>query len=132
MAKGLLLATRRTDGSVVLAGKNVNRMYLLEAIDTTPTVPLAMGTLSQPVSLEQWHRHLTHCSPLTIQDMASHALVDGLRISKMVLNGKYEDCILGRQTRRPFDGASEKEQDPLDLISFDLWGPSCPLEERSI
>ena len=118
--------TRRADGAVVLAGKNVNGMYILEALDTIPNVPrtLAMGSLSQPVSLEQWHRRLTHCSPLTIQDMASHALVDGLTISETVLNGKCEDCILGRQTRRPFDGATEKEQDPLDLVAFDLWGLS--------
>ena len=31
---------------------------------------------------------------------------------------------MGRQTRRPFDGESEKDLKPLDLVSFDIWGPS--------
>ena len=112
---------RKADGTVVLAGRNVNGMYILETIDDTP---LAMRSVSQPTSLEQWHRRLTHCSPLTIQEMAKNNLVDGLELSGTVVTGKCEDCILGRQTRRPFDGETEKDLDPLDLVSFDLWGPS--------
>jgi Integrase core domain/GAG-pre-integrase domain len=115
---------QKADGTVVLAGRNVNGMYLLDAIDDIPNVPLAMASLSQPTSLEQWHRRLTHCSPLTIQDMAKNHLVDGLKLSETTVAGKCEDCILGRQTRRPFDGETEKDLDPLDLVSFDLWGPS--------
>ena len=57
--------------------------------------------------------------------MARKDLVDGLKIFGMTLNGKYEDCILGRQTRCPFDGTTEKNMSPLELVSFDLWGPSC-------
>lgn len=57
--------------------------------------------------------------------MAAGNLVDGLKISTTTLVGKCENCILGRQTRRPFDGTTtDKAVDPLDLISFDLWGPS--------
>lgn len=56
--------------------------------------------------------------------MADNNLVDGLKFSDTTVNGKCEDCILGRQTRRPFDGTTEKNIDPLDLISFDLWGLS--------
>lgn len=118
--------TRQANGTVVLAAKNVNGMYLLEETEHTPLAdtPLAMISLSQPTSLEQWHRRLAHCSPLTIQEMASHGLVDGLKISDAGLTGKCEDCIMGRQTRRPFDGATEKNLGVLDLVAFDLWGPS--------
>src|ERR1700678_653326 len=56
--------------------------------------------------------------------MARNNLVDGLIISDTTINGKCEDCILGRQTCRPFDGETEKGLGPLDLVSFDLWGPS--------
>lgn len=57
--------------------------------------------------------------------MANNNLVDGLNISKIATTGKCEDCILGRQTRRPFDGTTiEKGMGPLDLVSFNLWGPS--------
>lgn len=31
---------------------------------------------------------------------------------------------MGRQTRRPFDGETAKNLIPLELVSFDLWGPS--------
>ena len=56
--------------------------------------------------------------------MSKENLVDGLNITGKDLHGKCEDCIIGRQTRRPFDGESEKIIDPLELVSFDLWGPS--------
>ena len=56
--------------------------------------------------------------------MAKYNLVDELQISGMTITGKCEDCIMGRQTRRPFDGVTEKNLAPLDLVAFDLWGPS--------
>src|SRR6202522_3440217 len=116
--------TYKMDGTVVLSGQNVNSMYLLESVGNPPDNAIAMTSLSKPTSLEQWHRRLTHCSPLTIQEMARHNLVDGLIISDTTINGKCEDCIMGRQTRRPFDGETEKDLGPLSLVSFDLWGPS--------
>src|SRR6202522_4877492 len=112
---------RKADGTIVLAGRNVNSMYILETLDD---IPIAMSSLSQPTSLEQWHCRLTHCSPLTIQEMARHNLVDGLIISDTTINGKCEDCIVGCQTHRPFDGETEKDLGPLNLVVFDLWGPS--------
>lgn len=115
---------QKTDGTTILAGKGVNGMYLLEPLDTKSNVPLALNSLSKSTSLEQWHRRLTHCSPSTIKEMAKNNLVDGLMISEEALNGKCEDCIMGRQTRRPFDGETSKSLHPLELVSFDLWGPS--------
>ena len=56
--------------------------------------------------------------------MANNNLVDGLKISNVSIRGKCEDCILGRQTRRPFDGVTDKNLAPLDLVAFNLWGPS--------
>jgi len=116
--------TRLADGTIVLTGKAVVCLYILEDVETAPNVPLAMVSLSQAVSLGQWHRRLTHCSTSTIQDMANRRLVDGLNILGEKLSGKCEDCIMGRQTRRPFDRETEKDLLPLDLVSFDLWGPS--------
>ena len=83
-----------------------------------------MGSLSKPTSLEQWHQRLTHCSPLTIQEMEAKNLVDGLKLSETNIKGKCEDCIMGQQTQCPFDGKTDKDLDPLELVSFDLWGPS--------
>ena len=114
----------KADGTIVISGENVNGMYILEPVNDTPDTTIAMTSLAQPTSLEQWHRHLTHCSPLMILEMANNGLVEGLKISEKAVDGKCEDCILGRQTRRPFDGTTEKDLLPLDRVSFDLWGPS--------
>ena len=115
---------KKADGTVVLAGKNVNGMYLLETLNDKPDTSFAMTSTSHPTSLEQWHQRLTHCSTSTIQEMATRNLVDGLKITETSVSGHCEDCIMGRQTRRPFDGETEKDLEPLELVSFDIWGPS--------
>lgn len=56
--------------------------------------------------------------------MAKNNLVDGLIIYEEALNGKCEDCIMGRQSHCPLNGETNKTLDPLELILFDLWGPS--------
>ena len=56
--------------------------------------------------------------------MANKNLVDSLNISKMTVNGKCKDCSLGHQTHCPVDGETEKDLAPLDLVAFNLWGPS--------
>jgi len=102
-------------------------MYVVDELNDSPRVPnahLTRTSLSQSVSLEQWHHQLTHCSPLTIKEMSKGNMVDGLNISDTDLRGKCEDCIIGRQVHRPFDGTTEANLDPLELVSFDLWGPS--------
>lgn len=48
----------------------------------------------------------------------------------MTIHGKCKDCILGRQTRHPFDGETEKDLALLELIVFDLWGLSCVQSAR--
>ena len=118
---------RKRDGTPILTAHLAKGMYVVDDLEIEPELPntpVAMTSLSQPVSLAQWHRRLTHCSPLTITEMSKGNLVDGLSISGNELRGKCEDCIIGRQTRRPFDGTTEKSLDPLELVSFDLWGPS--------
>ena len=55
----------KADGTVVLAGENVNGMYLLKTINNPPdSGNFAMLSLSKPTSLEQWHRQLAPCSPV--------------------------------------------------------------------
>lgn len=57
--------------------------------------------------------------------MVNDELVDGLLITEMVINGRCEDCIVGHQTHWPFDGETVKDLEPLELFTFNLWGPSC-------
>lgn len=116
--------TRTIEGTVILASQHVDGMYLLDVVDSSPDISLALTSLSRLTSLEQWHQRLTHCSPSTIQEMATKNLVDGLDLSENIVNGRCENCILGQQTYRPFIGETEKDLAPLELIAFDLWGPS--------
>jgi GAG-pre-integrase domain len=85
---------QKADETTVIAGKNVNSMYILETIDN---VPITMNSMSKPTSLEQWHHQFTHCSPLTIKKMATSNLVDRLKLSETEVTGRCQDCILGHQ-----------------------------------
>ena len=94
----------KSDGTIILTGQNVSGMYLPDVIDNVPKTPLAMTSLSQPMSPKQWDQRFSHCSPLMIQGMANKNLVDGLNVSNGTINRKCEDCILGQQTHCPFNG----------------------------
>ena len=118
---------KEEDGTVVLTGRNINGMYLLETLDNSLDVPLAMSSLSQLTSLKQWHQRLAHCSPLTIKEMATNNLVSSLNISEMTVDRKCENCILGHQTHCPFDGETKKDLALLELVAFDLWRPSSSI-----
>lgn len=119
---------RKPDGTIVLTSRLEKGMYVVDAVDEESgeptTLTIALTSLSQPIGLEQWHRRLAHCSPATIQEMADRNLVDELTISDRNLHGKCEDCVLGRQMRRPFDNKTDPVLEVLELVSFDLWGPS--------
>ncbi len=118
---------QKRDGTPVLTARLAKGMYVVDDLELgsgLPSTPLAMASLSQLVSLAQWHRRLTHCIHLTITEMSKGNLVDSLNISESELRGKCEDCIIGCQTHHPFDDKTEKALDPLKLVSFDLWGPS--------
>ena len=40
------------------------------------------------------------------------------------MDGKCKNCILGCQMCCPFDGETKEDPAPLDLVAFNLWGPS--------
>ena len=63
--------TCKSDGTIVLTGKNVNGMYLLKTVNNLLNTTYAMTSLSKPTSLEQWHQRLAHCSPLTMRTLHS-------------------------------------------------------------
>ena len=89
--------TTKVDGTIVLISQNVNGMYILEAIDPSLNVPFTMTSLSQPTSLEQWHRCFAHCSPSTIQDMVNNNLVDGgkiISVTNRTIASAYVLCHL--------------------------------------
>ncbi|KAF5366087.1 hypothetical protein D9757_012381 [Collybiopsis confluens] len=110
-----------TKGRQQLFGASINNN--IYCVNMEP-IPGAFLSTSTPASLCQWHRRLAHGSAEVIKTMADKDLVDGLSITSRETPGKCVDCILARQTTRPYDKPSDPDVDPLELVAFDLWGPS--------
>ncbi|KAF8188094.1 hypothetical protein BJ912DRAFT_809996, partial [Pholiota molesta] len=70
------------------------------------------------------HRRLGHVSEAKITAAASKELVTGISIVPGKVIGRCEDCILGKQSRRPFDLAVEVESEVLERVYIDLFGPT--------
>ncbi|KAF7371645.1 Gag-Pol polyprotein [Mycena venus] len=109
-----------TAGAITLQGHGSDGMYILETANAFANISTA-----QPTSLKTWHRRLVHGSPHTIEEMRNKNLVSGLDITNHALDGKCLTCQAGRQHTRTYDRYSEPDVPPLDLVAFDLWGPSC-------
>ena len=52
--------------------------------------------------------------------MQSDQMVLGLDITSTSVNGKCEDCIFGKQSRRPFDAEVTPETKVLERVHVDL------------
>ncbi|KAF5376302.1 hypothetical protein D9615_008480 [Tricholomella constricta] len=88
--------------------------------------PVAMSarSLTRPADVETWHRRLGHVGESILREMVRSEMVKGLDVTKLSVNGRCEDCIMGKQTRRPFDEEVTPESKPNQRVSFDLWGPA--------
>jgi hypothetical protein len=88
---------------------------------------LAFATRShtKPTDIDTWHRRLGHVGYTTIEHMGRGTAVRGMDITTYDRGpGSCEDCIMGKQTRRPFDDNTERETSVLDRVYIDLWGPA--------
>ncbi|KII84467.1 hypothetical protein PLICRDRAFT_79272, partial [Plicaturopsis crispa FD-325 SS-3] len=65
-----------------------------------------------------------HVGDGTLKTMISKGMVEGLDVSGKGGQGQCEDCIFGKQARRPFDEVVEPETEVLEWVHIDLWGPS--------
>jgi hypothetical protein len=107
----------------LMTGVGSNGMYLLNVEPQTNA--LAALSLVKPTNLEVWHRRFGHAGVQSITNMAKGGLLDDLDLVEDVeLEGKCEDCIYGKQTARPYDQAVEPENEVLERVYGDLWGPS--------
>lgn len=114
------------DGKSFMSGPMVGKMYRIALL---PHVASALSvrsrSLFKPATLEEWHRRFAHVSPETIRNMARTGVVHGLVILPSHPNcGKCEDCIMGKQSRRPFDSIVTRETEILGCVHVDLWGPA--------
>ena len=111
-------------GAKFMVGSAVGTMYQIELQPTPPTAFATPRSLTRPADLETWHRRLGHVSEDAIKRMQSDQMVLGLDITSTSVNGKCEDCIFGKQSRRPFDAEITPETKVLERVHVDLWGPA--------
>ena len=43
-------------------------------------------------------------------------------MTKKSVNRRCEDCMVGKQTRHPFDAEVPVEMVPFEHVAFDVWG----------
>ena len=73
----------------------------------------------------------------TVEQMYRKGIVEGLTITNLACQpGLCEDCIMGKQSRCPFDGNTHPASEVLKRIHIDFWGPlimnKCTLYENLI
>ncbi|THH05097.1 hypothetical protein EW146_g9994 [Bondarzewia mesenterica] len=76
---------------------------------------------SKAVDIAMWHRRLGHVGMQAAQRAAK--AVNGMDVKIGEVVGICEDCMAGRQTRRPFDEVVECETEVGEWIHGDLMGP---------
>ena len=95
-----------------------------EARDTV--VAFATHSLDKPTDTDTCHRRLGHPSYDMVEQMYRKGIVEGLTITNLACQpGLCEDCIMGKQSRRPFNGNTHPALEVLKRIHIDFWGPSC-------
>ncbi|KAK8597339.1 hypothetical protein V6N12_065809 [Hibiscus sabdariffa] len=67
-----------------------------------------------------WHCHLGHISERRISKLHKDGLLDPFVFGQMDV---CESCLLGKMTKAPFNGKSERASDLLGLIHSDVCGP---------
>jgi len=75
--------------------------------------------------IETWHRHLSHCNPRTIIEMAKKGASEGMPINLSSLPAKCDHCTLGKQSQSPVPKTREgsKAERRLERVFVDLCGP---------
>ena len=89
-----------------------------------PELPTALTTqsLNHPADFETWHQRLAHVGESTINEMIRDGTVEGLSVTKKSVIGRCEDCIMGKQTRHPFDADVLVETVPFERVG----SSTCP------
>jgi GAG-pre-integrase domain/Integrase core domain len=91
----------------------------------TRVLVFATCSHNKPVNIDTWHRRLGHASYSVIERMGREQVVKGMDVTTYQKGqGCCEDCIMGKQTRQPFDNNLARETEVLERVYVDLWGPA--------
>ena len=107
-----------------MVGYGIQKMYKVLVVSLGPVAVQYARSQDRLVDITTWHQRLGHISVPRILPMASKGLVDRLNITSKRLTGMCEDCLYSKATRRLFNAEVVHEQEVLQQVHIDLWGPA--------
>jgi len=109
---------------VLLVGKRVNNVYLLDKLN-----PTSIGyLLTKYEESWLWHRRIGHIHMHHLNKLISNDLVAGLPKIKFEKYHICEACQKGKQTKHSFKLKNMvSTPKPLELLHMDLFGPSMTM-----
>ncbi|CAK5266798.1 unnamed protein product [Mycena citricolor] len=122
IAKGLAVFSD-PNGTPFMRAERIDGMYRL-GFSSADVTAMAAKSRASPVSRETWHRRLVHIGKAGLDSLIDGDGVKGIDIVPDADHGICEDCLAGKQARRPFDGIHEPEKEVGDRVYMDLWGPA--------
>lgn len=115
---------KRRDGSPFMEAALSNGMYVLELEGGGGVNAWAANSRDVPADKGTWHHRLGHIGNTGLAALISGKHVNGLHVREGGMDGLCEDCVFGKQTRRPFDGGHKVEEEVGERSYMDLWGPA--------
>jgi hypothetical protein len=100
-----------------------NGMYVLTFDDNNVSACVARSR-DVPVDKATWHHCWGHIGNTGLEALISGINVNSLHVHESGMDSLCEDCILGKQTRHPFNGVHEVEKEAGEHSYPDLWGPT--------
>lgn len=127
--------TVEVDGEVVATGRQSGRLYCMnfeceqkKTFQASEASAMISGKV--PRKLELWHQRYGHLGSDNLAKLLSKNMVDGMKVDAIpnpLVNKLCEACIVGKQTREPFQCRSEKRANrPLEIVHSDVCGPVTP------
>ncbi|KXJ69949.1 hypothetical protein RP20_CCG025350 [Aedes albopictus] len=112
--------TLKKDGETIGTAHMRGNLYVMEI-----AVQRANASLAEADSADLWHRRLGHISETGMAALMREKLVLGVSFKPEKI--KFCDvCVLGKQSRDPFNGARDRATRPLERIHSDVCGPIEP------
>jgi len=108
--------------SVVLVGKRVNKIYLLDLKHASYNIHYFLTT---EYSTWWWHKRICHIHTDHLNRLDKKQLIEGLPQLKFVKNKIYEACQKGEQTKISFKPKNcFSTSKSLELLHMDFFVPS--------
>ena len=117
---------RDKSNQVIGIGRNIRRLYLLDAYAEKTTSEQASIAVTGQDSWDSWHRKYGHLSITGLQQLYAKGMVKGLTIDDPTQSFQQcEPCIQAKQHRQSFPKEAEhRSEQPGELTYSDVWGPA--------